>query len=624
MTEPAEPAESAPSASAPAIAATGQRGEDVDPILLGVARSLSGRSWRLRAADERVAQAHSQRHGVPDVVGRAMAGRGVGVAEGRSYLAPTLRALLPDPSTLQDMDRAAARIVAAVQAGETIGVFGDYDVDGATSAAIVLRVLCDLGVPTRLHIPDRIAEGYGPNAPALRRLQADGASLVLCVDCGATATEPLAAAATDGLDVIVLDHHAVGAALPSTVAMVNPNRLDDTSGLGHLAACGVVFMTMVAVLRQLRQSGWFVDRPAPDLMGLLDLVALGTVCDVVPLTGLNRALVTQGLKVMGGMGRPGLAALARMGKIVGAPDTYHLGFILGPRINAAGRVGEADTGTRLLTTDDPTEAERLATQLDVHNDDRREIERVALSEAMALIDAGGEPGAALLVGDPGWHPGVIGIVAGRLKDRYHRPACVVAWDGDVGKGSGRSVPGVDLGGIIMEARAAGLLRAGGGHPMAAGFTVERPRFHAFERFLADRVAAIAGGERPRPAELILDGVLAVSGATVDLAEKINRMAPFGSGNSEPRFVVRSARILKADRVGTDHVRCLTTGQGGGRLSVIAFRCADEPLGQALLAGVGQAFHLAGTVKINRWNGRTDVQLQLTDAAPEGGQKGGPS
>lgn len=586
-----------------------------DP-LLGVSASLTGRRWRVREADDRVAQAVTQRLGVPDVIGRAMVARGIGVDAAAAYLSPTLRASLPDPSVLADMDRAVDRIAAAIKGRQIVGVFGDYDVDGASSAALLLRVLHGLGVSTRLHVPDRLTEGYGPNAPALQRLKADGAALAICVDCGATAVEPLAAAATAGLDVIVLDHHTVDTALPPCVALVNPNRLDDDSGLGHLAACGVVFLTLVALLRRLRTDGWFVDRPAPDLMALLDLVALGTVCDVVPLTGLNRALVAQGLKVMRGFARPGLAALARIARIDGVPGAYHAGFVLGPRINAAGRVGQADLGARLLVTDDPLEAERLAAQLDVHNDDRRALERQTLDSAVAAVERAGELGPILLVGDADWHPGVIGIVAGRLKDRYHRPACVIAWDGDVGKASGRSIPGVDLGALVMDAKARGLLVAGGGHRMAAGFTVARASVDALQAFLAEAVRRVVGAEVPPPADLTLDGTLSVGGATVALAETVERMAPFGPGNPEPRFAIANARVVRADRVGGDHVRCLVTGTGeGGRLPVIAFRCADEPLGQALLSGIGRSFHLAGAVKVNRWNGRTDAQFKLDDATP---------
>ena len=612
MSDRARPTEAGPADGRPAIEAPGEP-------LLGVTASLTGRHWRVREADDRTALALSQRLGVPDVIGRAMAARGIGAEAGAAYLTPTLRALLPDPSTLSDMDRAVDRIVAAVKRRETIGVLGDYDVDGASSAALLLRVLQALGVPTRLHVPDRLTEGYGPNTPALLGLRADGAGLVICVDCGATAVEPLAGAARAGLDVIVLDHHAVEAVLPPCVALVNPNRVDDDSGLGHLAACGVVFMTLVALLRRLRADGWFVDRPAPDLMALLDLVALGTVCDVVPLTGLNRALVAQGLKVMRGFARPGLAALARIARIDGMPDAYHAGFVLGPRINAAGRVGKADLGARLLATDDGLEAERLAAQLDLHNDDRRALERETLDAAIATVERVSDPGPVLIVGDAGWHPGVIGIVAGRLKDRYHRPACVIAWDGDIGKASGRSIPGVDLGALVMEAKARGLLVAGGGHRLAAGFTVERTSFEALCAFLSDAAQRAIGARVPPPAALALDGVLSVGGATVPLAETVERLAPFGPGNAEPRFAIADARLLRADRVGVDHVRCLVTGPGGnGRLPVIAFRCADEPLGQALLAGIGRSFHLAGAVKANRWNGRTDAQFRLDDAAPADG------
>lgn len=587
------------------------------PDFLGVTRSVTGRRWLVTPTDDRLAQALCQRLGLPDLVGRILAGRGVGLDEVDSFLNPTLRDLLPDPSHLLDMDRAAARLAAAVTAGETVAVFGDYDVDGATSTALMVRFIEAVGGKARIYVPDRILEGYGPNTAALLRLKSEGVSVVVTVDCGVSAFAPLEAAAREGLDVVVVDHHKAESVLPEAVAVVNPNRLDDPSPHGHLAAVGVVFLVAVAVNRVLREAGWFAPatgRPPVDPLQWLDLVALGTVCDMVPLKGVNRALVTQGLKVLARRANVGLKALADLVGLQERPEAWHLGFMMGPRVNAGGRIGQADLGARLLSTADAAEADKLAKTLDGFNGERQEIEAAVLLEAMEQVEGRGDDGSPLVfaVGD-GWHPGVIGIVAGRLKERYNRPTCVVGVEAGVAKGSGRSVAGIDLGMAVLAARQAGLIEHGGGHAMAAGFTVKAERLAAFRSFLADRLAAQipAGGVVPT---LHLDGALEAGAATYDLVEKLRRLGPFGSGNPEPRFAIANVRVVRADVVGMGHVRCILVGASGSRLKGIAFRSADSELGQALLTCAGQAMHVAGTVRPDTWQGRTEAQFVIDDAA----------
>ena len=584
---------------------------------LGVGRSLCGRRWRQRAGDDRSGLALSQQLGVPEIVGRLLASRGVAFEEAERFLSPTLRDFLPDPAHLKDMDLAVARIAEAVAKHETIAVFGDYDVDGATATALLFRFLSAVGARARIYIPDRQREGYGPNAPALLRLKAEGATVVLTVDCGTSAHAPLAAAAAAGLDVIVVDHHVAEPALPEALALINPNRLDEASPHGMMAAVGVAFLLVVGVNRALRLAGWYADRQPPDLVQWLDLVALGTICDVVPLTGVNRALVAQGLKVLRRRTNPGLAALADIARIGERLDAYHAGFILGPRINAGGRVGEADLGARLLTSEDPAEVRALALRLDALNAERREIESRVLAQAMDQVQSQDAQAPLLFVAGEGWHPGVIGIVASRLKERYNRPVCVVAVNEGVGKGSGRSVTGMALGPMIIAARQAGLLVNGGGHAMAAGFTVETARLGALRDFLVARAAEALGDEGLVP-ELGIDGVLAAEAATTDLVTLVERLGPFGTGNAEPRFALANLRILRADVVGGQHVRCiLGAGAGSARLKAIAFRCLESELGPALLNGQGRGFHLAGHLRADSWQGRDEVQLLLDDAAPAG-------
>lgn len=582
---------------------------------LDVESSLTGRRWRLRSHDDRVALAMAQRLGLPEIVGRVLAARGVGLDDAAVFLNPTLRALLPDPSVLKDMDAACERLAAAVMQNERIAIFGDYDVDGATSAALLTRYLGAAGARTRVYIPDRLKEGYGPNAPALLKLRQEGASVVVTVDCGTGAHQALADARDAGLDVIVADHHEAESALPPAFAVVNPNRLDDTSGLGQMAAVGVAFLMAVGLNRTLRAAGWFKTRSEPDLLQWIDLVALGTVCDVVPLKGVNRALVTQGLKVMAGRGNAGLAALADVARLAEPPGAYHAGFVLGPRVNAGGRIGAPDLGVRLLSTDDPAEAADIARRLDALNSERRAIEAQVQEQAIAQIEADGGAHALAFAFGEGWHPGVVGIVAARLKERYNVPACVVALTGETGTGSGRSITGVDLGAAVLAARQAGVLVKGGGHAMAAGFTVERGKIDAARRFLEERIAARVKEAAIRPT-LSFDGALRPDGATAELALHLAQAGPFGSGNPEPRFALPAARIGFAAPAGDAHVRCTISADGPGRpLKAIAFRCLDGELGRALLNAQGGVLHLAGRLRLDTWNGATGVQFLIDDAAP---------
>lgn len=586
------------------------------PALLGVRRSASGRRWEERAPGGGLALALAQALDAPEILGRVLAGRGVTPDRAAAWLDPTLRALLPDPSALADMDRAAARLAAALEAGETVGVFGDYDVDGATASALTRLHLESLGGKVRVHIPDRRREGYGPNAPALLRMAEEGVRVVVTVDCGATAVAPLAAAAAAGLDVIVVDHHPEGPERPPCHAFVNPNRTDDSSGQGALAAVGVAFLLAVAVNRTLRARGRFAAGGEPDLMRLLDLVALGTVCDMAPLTGLNRAFVRQGLKVMARRGNPGLAALADTARLDSAPDAWRLGFMLGPRINAGGRIGDASLGHRLLCAPDRDAALPLAERLERLNAERREIEDAAAAAALVQAEAALESDpAALVVAGSDWHPGVVGLVASRLAERFRLPAVALACEGGMAKGSARSVAGFDVGAAMRAAREAGLADAGGGHPMAAGVTLPAGGVDAFARFFRARARAAGVTAAPRP--LLLDGALSPGGATTELLDSLEAAGPWGVGAPEPRFALRSCRIAFAGTVGAGHVRCRLAGLDGAGLDGIAFRAADGPVGRALLAARGGALHVAGALRRNRWRGRDRAQLNVEDvAAPE--------
>jgi single-stranded-DNA-specific exonuclease len=582
---------------------------------IGVERSASGRRWRLRGiADDGEAAAIATQFDVPEILARLLCQRGICREEAAQFLAPRLRDQLPDPAHLKDMDRAVDRLVRAIRSGEKIVVFGDYDVDGATSAALFRRFFSAIGIDIGVYVPDRMREGYGPNAAALARLKAEGAGLVVTVDCGTTAHEALAAAAADGLDVIVVDHHVAEPLLPPAVAIVNPNRLDETSPHRSLAAVGITFLLIVALNRALRQAGWYADRDPPDLLQWLDLVALGTVCDVVPLSGLNRALVAQGIKVARSGANRGFAALGAIAGLSGPVDAYHLGFGIGPRVNAGGRVGAADLGSRLLATDDDALADELARRLDAYNRERREIEAVTLDAAIALAEATPQAPALVYVAAEGWHPGVIGIVAARLKERYARPACVVAIADGIGKGSGRSVAGIALGPAVIAARQAGLLLNGGGHAMAAGFTVAAADVGALRDFLVERLGDGLDCARLVP-ELTIDGALSAEAAQTGLIDHVEALAPFGSANPEPRFAFPSIRIVHVEPVGTGHLRvALGDTLGSGQLRGIAFRVAGTPLGDFLTAMRGRAVHIAGHLRRDSWRGGSAIQLQIDDAA----------
>jgi single-stranded-DNA-specific exonuclease len=593
------------------------------PAFLGVERSLTGKRWATRLGDERQALAIAQRHGLPDAICRLLAARDVGLDAVGDFLEPTLRKFLPDPSHLKDMDAAVDRLVHAVRTGERIVVFGDYDVDGATSSALLLRFFRAVGGDIGVYIPDRRKEGYGPNSPALLKIREEGARVVVTVDCGITAFEPLAEAKRAGLDLIVIDHHMAEIALPEAVAVVDPNRLDDESPHKHLAAVGVAFLLAVGVNRALREAGWYgASRPEPDLRQWLDLVALGTVCDVVPLLGVNRALVKAGLQVMAQRRNAGLTALADVARLKEAPEAYHLGFLLGPRVNAGGRVGQADLGARLLSSDDPHEVGALAVRLDEFNAERRAIEREVLDQAITRIEGLYGPDAsnlpsALLVESEGWHVGVIGIVASRLVERYARPVFVIGMDGALGKGSGRSVRGVDLGAAVIAARQAGLLVNGGGHAMAAGLTVARDSLPELTRFLDERIAPQLGAAPP-VRELGIDAALAPAAATAELVSMIERAGPFGAGNAQPRFALTGVRVSFAKTVGEGHVRCTLVGTERGRVEAIAFRADQSALGPALMDSARPVLHVAGSLKIDRFGGRETVRLQIDDAATTAG------
>ncbi len=559
----------------------------------------------------------AQRHGLDEAVAAFLAGRGVGVEDVPRFLEPKLQDWLPDPFTLTDMETAVARLVRAILARERIAIFGDYDVDGTCSAALLVEFLGAVGADVLTHVPNRMTEGYGPNEKALGRLAAAGAGLVITVDCGTTAHGPLGRAGDLGLDVIVLDHHKLEGGLPPALAVVNPNRPDDRAGLGHLCAAGVVFMTLVAVRRRLREAGGFAG-PEPDLMAGLDLVALATVCDMAPLVGLNRAFVAQGLKVLARRARPGLAALADVAGLRTAPEAWHLGFLLGPRINAAGRVAEADIGLRLLTTRHEDEAHRLARRLDALNRERQALEQEVVEAAGAVISrriARGEEPTVWVVAGQDWHPGVVGIAAQRLVQRFGRPVVVLSVD-EKGQaaGSARSIAGVDIGEAILSAHARDLILKGGGHPMAAGMTLRADRVAELEAFLDTRLAADFARATARQ-ELAIDAALGLSGVRVELAQALAAAGPYGIGHPAPRFLLPAVRVVKAEEVGNGHVRLVVTDAGGSRGLAIAFRAAGDPLGAALLAAQGERIHLVGQIKRNEWQGRVRVDIVVEDAAP---------
>lgn len=589
--------------------------EDSRACFLGIEHSLSGRRWesRLSAGAERQALFLTQRLGVPDLIGRLLAGRGVSAEDAASFLAPSLRDALPDPSSLIDLDRATAVVADALERGEGIGVLGDYDVDGATSAALLVRYFRVINQTLCVHIPDRITEGYGPNQQALDSLKARGCRLVFTVDCGTVACDLLDRVQAAGLSIIVLDHHVAEPRLPAVSAVVNPNRQDETGRYGDLCACGVAFLFLVGLNRELRRRDFFRTQglSEPDLMGWLDLVALGTVADVMPLTGLNRVYVAQGLKIMARRDNAGLVALGDIAGLSAAPQSRHLAFSLAPRINAGGRVGEASLGLRLLTCDDPTEASHLAGQLDQMNTERKKLEDSVLLSASEQAQQQRDHGC-LIVAGRGWHSGVIGIVASRLKDRFHRPVLVISFDEQGrGKGSGRSVAGVDLGAAVTAARQEGLLCTGGGHAMAAGLSLTEEALDDFIAFLRARVARDLV---PRVPVLGLDGVLTPAGACGDLVDLLESCGPYGVGNPQPRFVLPSVQIIKPVVRQDKHVSCLLRGQDGLSLKAIAFRVMGTELGQGLLNSRGRLFHVAGKLQRDSYGGQDAVQVIIEDAA----------
>ncbi|GLK75199.1 single-stranded-DNA-specific exonuclease [Methylopila jiangsuensis] len=554
-------------------------------------------------------------HGLSPFLARVLAGRGVASEAVERHLNPTFD-LLPDPNVLTAMPEAAARLADACARGEKVAIFGDYDVDGATSSALLAEFLTSAGCDVQVHIPDRIFEGYGPNVAAIDGLADAGATLLITADCGATSFEPLAHARARGLDVVVIDHHQMGAELPPANALVNPNRQDDLSGLGHLAACGVAFLTLIATRQELRRRG---VTTAPNLKRALDLVALGTVADVVPLTGINRLFVREGLEVLRRRRRPGLRALMDAARLDGPPTPYHLGFLLGPRINAGGRIGDAGLGCRLMLTGDEPEAGRIAAELDRLNGERQAIERATLAEAeaeaYAALGLDGEGASVAVVSGEGWHPGVVGLVAARLKERFRRPAFAVAFQPDgTGTGSGRSIPGVDLGAAVRGAVAEGLLAKGGGHAMAAGVTVRKEALGAFRAYLEEALGAAVARARADQS-LKIDAALTAAAATLDLARDLERAGPFGSGAPEPVLALAAHTLSSADVVGQGHLRLRLRAGDGASVSGVAFRAADSDLGRGLIASRGARVHVAGSLGVDRWGGQERVSLRVIDAAP---------
>lgn len=610
-------------ASARRIAANGQESASA---FLGVRQSARGFEWRerLAPAQRNLALAIAQRHNVPELLGRVLAARGVGLDDVPVVLEPTIKALMPDPSVLKDMDVAAARLADAVQKKQRIAVFGDYDVDGACSSALMARWFAHHDVKARIYIPDRIFEGYGPNPGAIETLVKEGAQLIVTVDCGTTSFEPLAVAKKLGCDVVVIDHHQADERLPDVAAVVNPNRQDDVSGLGHLCAAGVTFMTLVAATRELRRRGAYGNAlREPPLLALLDLVALATVCDVVPLQGLNRAYVTRGLAVMRQRENVGLRALIDAAGLNQPPTSYTLGFVLGPRINAGGRIGDSALGARLLTFEDESEAARIAVQLDKLNRERKAIEtemlQAALAEAEMMLQS--DPTLPLIMlGSETWHKGVVGLVSSRLTERFQRPSCVIAWEKDgagSGKGQGtgslRSIAGVDIGKAVRAATAAGLLIKGGGHAMAAGLSVDRGKLEAAKAFLAESVREEAGAARSAAA-LDIDGALTPAAANDKLINLIERAGPYGQGNPQPRFVFPAHRVKFAKVMGEAHVRVTLEAGDASRIDAVAFRAVGQPLGDALMNTAGMPIHVAGTLRRDTWGGREKIEIMVDDVA----------
>ncbi|WP_321449917.1 single-stranded-DNA-specific exonuclease RecJ [uncultured Cohaesibacter sp.] len=588
---------------------------------LGVDKSAKERRW-VESLDLRgveLASAIAQGEDIPDIVARVMVARGQDSESAAHYLDPSIKRLMPDPSTMTDMDKAADRIVHAIQNREKIAIFGDYDVDGATSSALMALFLRHCGCEATIYIPDRIFEGYGPNPDAMDQLIEQGHTLILTLDCGSTSFDALQRAHERKTDVVVIDHHQVGEELPRCVSLVNPNRQDDLSQLGHLAAVGVTFMTLVAVNRALRQIGFYRSVcPAPDLLGWLDLVALGTVCDVVPLIGLNRAFVVKGLMVIRANRNLGLNALLAVSRVSGPVSPYHLGFMLGPRINAGGRIGDAALGAKLLTSQDQSQAEHIASELERLNKERQALEQIMLEDAIAQAERQlmeDPDGAGLVTFSSDWHAGIVGLLASRLKERFRRPAFAIALGPDgTGTGSGRSIAGSDLGSAVRAAHAAGILVKGGGHAMAAGLTIETDKIREFRHFLHERLSEQVEEARAND-ELKIDAALTATGATEDLVKTLEKAGPYGAGNPEPIFVFPSHKISFADVVGQGgHIRCTLSNSSGGKLKGICFKAAEEPIGKLLLENRGNSLHVAGSLSLDYWQGRPSVQLRIIDAA----------
>jgi single-stranded-DNA-specific exonuclease len=588
------------------------------PAFLDIERSIKGQRWVARLDDQRLAHAIAEKNDLPEILGRVMAARGVELEQAEAFLNPTLRSLMPQPSVLMDMEKGAARLAQAITNKESIGIISDYDVDGVSSAAILLRFLRATGHDAHVYIPDRVTEGYGPSEQAVTTLKEQGTELLLTLDCGVLSHDPLAHAADLGLVTIIVDHHQAGVELPHAYAVINPNRQDDISGLGHLCAAGVVMILIAAVNKELRSAGYYNEqRPEPNMLQWLELVALATICDVVPLKGLNRAYVTQGLKIMARRENLGIAALADVGGLKKRPDTYALGFILGPRINAAGRIGHADEALALLTTNDKGEAHALARSLDEMNRTRQVIELRVVDDAYAQADAAmgkDKKPAIIVVAADGWHPGVVGLAASRLKDRFGVPSFVLAINSKTGlaTGSGRSITGVDLGKAVRLAMEAGILTKGGGHAMAAGLTVPTEKLGALRQFLDESLSTEV--EALREPFLAVDGALSASGATLDLIELLEQAGPYGSAHPSPMFVFPAHRVTYADRVGNDHVRCTLVASDGTKLKAIAFRALGTELGELLLSERNHPVHIAGRLVVDEWGAKRVPSLQIEDAA----------
>jgi single-stranded-DNA-specific exonuclease len=588
---------------------------------LGVSRSVTGRSWRARAFQTRDAQAIAEKNDLPELLGRVLAARAVSLDDVETYLNPTLRRLMPQPAAILDMEKGADRLAQAIMKGERIGTISDYDVDGVSSAALVTRFLASVGANNTVHIPDRLTEGYGPSRAAVQSLKERGTELLLTLDCGVLAHDPLAEARALGVDVIIVDHHQAGLTLPDATAVINPNRQDDISGFGYLCACGVAMILVSVVNRLLRQRGWYgPERPEPNMLQWLELVALATVCDVVPLVGLNRAYVTQGLKIMARRENPGLAALADVARLKRRPDAYALAFLLGPRLNAAGRIGHANLAFELLVSQDRGRCSIIAAELERLNRERQAIELSVLDQALREAEAAlgaTRSSPAIVVAGEGWHPGVLGLAAARLKERFNLPSIVLGFDkaGTQASGSGRSIAGVDLGHAVRAAVDAGILIKGGGHAMAAGLTLERTRLGDFRNFLETHLAYALKLTTER--FLDVDGALTASGATLDLIELVEQAGPYGMGNPAPVFVLPAHRVVYADSAGSDHVRLTLASADGTRIKAVAFRALGTDLGELLLTERQHPLHIAGRLVVDDWGRERVPSLHIEDVARTG-------